>query len=98
MIDQQDRGQILNSRSEWGSNRIPRLMVDPETTGQGQGDSSRQGPEEVKEQSNRGQEPGQDQSQGQGGKRKVKVTHPERVPDSSRKKPKLSIVDHFRSV
>ena len=51
MIDQQDKGQILNSRSEWGSNRIPRLMVDPETTGQGQGENSRQGPEEVKESS-----------------------------------------------
>ena len=98
MIDQQDRSQILNSRSEWGSNRIPRLMVDPETTGQGQGDSSRQGPEEVKEQSNRGQEPGQDQCQGQGGKRKVKVTPPERVPDSSRKRSKLSMLDHFGTV
>ena len=72
-------------------------MVDPETTGQGQGENSRQGPEEVKESSSRGQEPGHDQNQSHGGKRKVKVTQPERVPNSSRKKPKLSIVDHFRS-
>ena len=46
MIDQQDRSQILNSRSEWGSNRIPRLMVDPDSTGQGQGDISRPDSEE----------------------------------------------------
>ena len=97
MIDQQDKGQILNSRSEWGSNRIPRLMVDPESTGQGQGEISQPDPGEVKEQDSRGQGPGHDQDQSHGGKRKVKVNQPEKVPNSSRKKPKLNILDHFRS-
>ena len=51
MIDQQDTGEILNSRSEWGSNRIPRLMVDPHSSGQERNNQPNTGenPEEVKE-------------------------------------------------
>ena len=103
MIGQQDNEEILNSRSEWGSNRIPRLVVDPDIAGQVR--PNQQAPEvnpEVKETSIPGQ--GSSLGQGQvqkGGKRKppqVKVESTRGVPDSSNnvKRPKLNIKDHFK--
>ena len=98
MIDQQDTGEILNSRSEWGSNRIPRLMVDPDSAGQER--NNHNNIEEVKELDLPGESQGPNQSQGGKRKPEVKVNPSMGVPDSSnqKKRPKLSIKDHFKSL
>ena len=53
-IDDEDPEVRLNSRSEWGSNKVPRLMIDPD---------SKYKPGEQDQ--NNGQSPEEQESQGQ---------------------------------
>ena len=71
-------------------------MVDPESSGQGS--SSQPAPEDNQEVTGEVTPgPGPNSNQSQGEKRKIKVTLPNKVPDSNKKRPKLSIKDHFKS-
>ena len=100
-IDDEHPEVRLNSRSEWGANKVPRLIIDPES-------KYRQGEQD------QDKDQGQDEIQSQGqvieqGQRSNKRSRPEQIKvrsgnesssgvevcSSTRKKVKLSITDHF---
>ena len=99
-IDDEHPEVRLNSRSEWGANKVPRLIIDPESKyRQGEQDQDKdQGQDEAQS-----QDEVTEQSQGSN-----KRSRPEKTKvrsenenlggvdaSSSRKKVKLSITDHF---
>ena len=91
-IQGQNGGQTGSQDSWW----ILRLQVKKDERSNQPVTESNQ---EVKEELTPGKRQNQDTSLGQGGKRKVKVTLPDTVPDSnSMKRQKLSIRDHFKSL
>ena len=100
LIDEEDNDARLNSKAEWGGNRVPRLMIDPDShfnskkeevksqTGQenvDQGQGSQENVIEVKNQNSKRQQ--------------VKVNSKDNSDCDQdgiqRKKVKLNILDHF---
>ena len=100
-IDDEDPEVRLNSRSEWGANKVPRLIIDPESKyrqgeqdqDKGQGQDEAQSKDEVTEQSQGSSKRSRPE--------KIKVRSENENPggmdacSSTRKKVKLSITDHF---
>ena len=104
-IDEEDPQIRLNSKSEWGSNKIPRLMIDPESQySPGEHDKPpdeqdrgecQTSHDQVKENGKRGRS-----SQGKVKGTQKQVREEEReVRDCNleqrEKRPKLNIIDHF---
>ena len=104
LIDEASPEVRLNSKAEWGGNRIPRLVIDPESQKPGQEPKEGQGADN--------QPPGQDQTR----VKDVQVKQSNRDTRSSQikrsctgpeatcitvqqqlKRPKLNILDHFKS-
>ena len=105
LIDEEKPESRLNSRSEWGANKVPRLMIDPE---------SQYDKKEGQNSTEEGPIPGQE-NEGQGQHEQVKINNNGKRHRSStiqvnpvtvnpvenimtRKKVKLNIIDHFSTI
>ena len=103
-IDEENPEVRLNSRSEWGANKVPRLIIDPESRykqGEQDQDKDQGHQEEATSQ-------GEVKRQGQGNSKRsrpenVKVKSNNEILDevnacsTERKRVKLNITDHFSS-
>ena len=104
-IDDEDPEVRLNSRSEWGANKVPRLIIDPDSRYK-PGEQDQNNDQSQEEQEGQGQTSEQRQENGkrsrpEATKEQVKVRSGNEIPNeeqcsSTGKKIRLNITDHFR--
>ena len=101
-IDEAPPEVRLNSKAEWGCNRIPRLVIDPESQRPGQDQPRGQEPPDDQPESQKKQQVKniEVRKQSQEANSRQKRSNSDMVTGNiahSSKRPKISILDHFKS-
>ena len=104
-IDEAPPEVRLNSKAEWGCNRIPRLVIDPESQRPGQEQQGGQDPpdDQPASQANNQVKDAQvkEQRENTRSSQKRSNSNPDLITGNnaqqSSKRPKLNILDHFKS-